>query len=183
MNEILILKKIWQKEKALKENLLEMPEPENLWNELLKILDNLPLESVHFLRYKKLKKSKMWTWWTDSKGYPAGDPWKDMFEPFLVIFEKYQAEKTLKSRFESENLFIESRVQGHDSDQHILVGKKDGNGNKAHIIIDGKTAEIRVEDKNHQAPEELVAKIETILTLPDGRRILTTREVIEELGI
>ncbi len=183
MSEISILRRIWQKEKALKENLLEMPEPKNLWDDLLKVLDKLPSESIHFLRYKKLKKSKMWTWWTDSKGYSSGNPWKDMFEPFLVIFEQYQAEKTLKNRFESENLFIESRIQGQDGDQHILIGKKDANGNKAHVIIDGKTAEIRIEDKDHQTPEELVAKIETMLILPDGRRIRTTREIIEDLGI
>lgn len=180
MNEKEILKKIWQKEQALKENVLKMPEPKELWDELLRMLDTLPSESIHFLRYQKLK-SKMWTWYTDSRGYPSGSPWKDMFEPFLNIFEQYQAEKTLKNRLELEHLFIESRVQGEDGDQHLLVGEKNGDANKAHIVIDGKTAEIRVEDKGHQAPEDLLAKIETILTLTDGRKIRTTREVIEEL--
>lgn len=180
MNEKEVLKKIWQREEAIKENLLKMPEPKELWDELLKMLDTLPSNSIHFLRYQKLK-SKMWTWYTDSRGYPSGNPWKDMFEPFLGIFEQYQAAKTLKNRFESENLFIESRVQGEDGDQHILVGEKSGDGNKAHVVVDGKTAEIRVEDNGHRAPEELMARIETILTLSDGRKIRTTREVIEEL--
>ena len=180
MNEKEVLKKIWQKEEAIKENLLKMPEPQDLWDELLKMLDTLPSNSVHFLRYQKLK-SKMWTWYTDLRGYPSGNPWKEMFEPFLVIFEQYQAEKTLKNRFESEDLFIELRVQGQDGDQHILVGEKNGDGNKAHVIVDGKTAEIRIEDNGHQAPEELMNKIETILTLRNGSKIRTTREAIGKL--
>lgn len=180
MSEKEILKKIWQKEQALKENVLKMPEPKELWDELLQMLNTLPSNSIHFLRHQKLK-SKMWTWYTDSRGYPSGSPWRDMFEPFLNIFEQYQAEKTLKNRLESEHLFIESRVQGEDGDQHLLVGERNGEANKAHIVIDGKTAEIRVEDKGHQAPEDLMAKIETILTLKDGRKIRTTREIIEEL--
>lgn len=181
MNEKEILKKIWQRKEAIKENLLKMPEPKDLWDELLNLLDTIPSSSIHFLRYQKLR-SEMWTWYTNSKGYPTGNPWKDMFEPFLSIFEQYQAQKTLKNRIESENFFIESRVQGEDGDQHILVGEKKGEiGNKAHIIIDGKTAEIRVEDNGHQAPEEMMDRIETILTLSDGRKIRTTREVIEWL--
>lgn len=180
MNEKEVLKKIWQREEAIKENLLKMPEPKELWDELLKMLDTLPSDSIYFLRYQKLK-SKMWTWYEDSRGYSSGNPWKDMFEPFLGIFEQYQATKTLKNRFESESLFVESRVQGEDGDQHILVGEKSGDGNKAHVVVDGKTAEIRVEDNGHRAPEELITRIETILTLSDGRKIRTTREVVEEL--
>jgi len=180
MNEKEILKKIWQKEETIKENLLKMPEPKELWADLLKMLDALPSSSIYFLRYQKLK-SRMWTWYTDSRGYPSGNPWKDMFEPFLNIFQQYESEKTLKNRLELEHLFIESRVQGDDGDQHILVGEKNGDANKAHIVIDGRTAEIRIEDNGHQAPEELMTKIETILTLKGGKRILTTRGVIEEL--
>ncbi len=185
MNEKEILKKIWAKELSLKENLLEMPEPKNLWDELIGLLNTLPQDSIHFLRYKKIMGGRIRTWWTASRGQgtgcPTGDPWKEKFEPLLNIFEQYQSEKTLKTRMESENLFMESRVQGEDGDQHLLVGERDGVGNKAHIVIDGRTGEIRVEDKGHLAPEEVLNKIETILTLKDGRKIRTTREVIEEL--
>lgn len=183
MNEKEILKKIWQKEQALKENNLKMPEPEELWNELLKILDTLPKDSIYYLRYQKLKRGKIWYTGNGLKegGYPVGNPWKEMFAPFMAIFEQYQAEKTLKSRLELEHIFIEIRINGEEDDRHILVGEKNGDANKAHIVIDGKTAEIRVEDKEHQAPEDLLAKIETILTLKDGKKIRNIREVIEEL--
>lgn len=96
-----------------------------------------------------------------------------MNKPFRI-----KKEKTIKKRLETEGLFVESRTQ--DEDLHLLVGKKDGSGNKAHIIIDGKTGEIRVDDKD-QAPEEVVNKIETVLTLKSGRKIKSTREALGEL--
>lgn len=76
-------------------------------------------------------------------------------------------------------MFVESRSQGED--QHLLIGEKNGSGGKAHIIIDGKTGEIRVED-NQKEPTELTARIETFLTLPSGKRIKTIREAIEEIA-
>ena len=50
--------------------------------------------------------------------------------------------------------------------------------NISDVIIDGKNAAIRIKD-NKKAPEDLVAKIETFLTLSSGKKIRTTREVIE----
>lgn len=85
--------------------------------------------------------------------------------------------KTIKNRFKAAGLFVESRSQ--DEDQHLLIGKRDGTPDKAHVVIDGKTGDIRVED-NQQEPTDLVAKIEAILTLPDGKKIRITREAIDE---
>lgn len=86
--------------------------------------------------------------------------------------------QTIKNRFKTEGIFIESRSQGKDL--HLLIGKRDGTSEKAHVVIDAKTGEIRVED-NQKEPIGLVEKIESILTLPDGKRIRITREAIEEL--
>ena len=96
----------------------------------------------------------------------------------MEILQQHEAEKTIKHRLETEGLFVESRSQGDD--QHLLIGAKDGSGDKAHIVIDGKTGEIRVED-NQKEPTDLTARIETFLTLPSGKRIKTTREAIEEI--
>lgn len=87
--------------------------------------------------------------------------------------------KTIKSRLKTEDLFVESRSQGED--QHLLIGKRDGTAEKAHLIVDGKTGEIRVED-NQQEPTDLIQKIESILTLRSGKKIRTTRESIEEMA-
>ncbi|MCB9815824.1 hypothetical protein H6786_00375 [Candidatus Nomurabacteria bacterium] len=87
--------------------------------------------------------------------------------------------KTIKNRLKTEDLFVESRSQ--DEDQHLLIGKRDGSPEKAHLIIDGKTGEIRVED-NQQEPTELISKIESVLTLRDGRKIRSTRESLEEIS-
>jgi hypothetical protein len=178
MDEKEILKLVWSNEQALKENLLKKGEAEKIWNSLLDFLDKMPQTSIVYLRYRKLKSSKMWAWYSDRADYPESNTWQCKFQPFMNILEQYMAEKTIKNRLESEGLFIESRTQGED--QHILIGEKNGKGNKAHLIIDGKTAEIRVDDSDQQ-PEELAHKIETILTLPNGKKIRTTRELIEEL--
>lgn len=63
----------------------------------------------------------------------------------------------------------------------MLIGKRDGSPDKTHIFIDEKTGEIRIEG-NQQDPTELGVKIETVLTMPNGRRIKTTREAIEDLA-
>jgi len=174
-----ILKKIWNNERALKENLLTTPEAQSLQKDLIKHLEEkIPSTSYAGLKLRKIKiERKFQTWWSNSNGYPLGDPWK-MIQPFLEILEQFEAEKTIKNRLETEGLFVESRSQGED--QHILIGEKDGTGEKAHIIIDGKNGEIRIEDKR-RSPEELVAKIETIFTLPNGKKIRTSRELLEEI--
>jgi hypothetical protein len=90
--------------------------------------------------------------------------------------EARAAARTIKKRLKEKDLWIETRSQGEDI--HILVGKRDGAGNKVHIVVDGKTAEIRVED-NQAAPEELIKSIESTLTLNDGRIVRFSRELLE----
>lgn len=99
-------------------------------------------------------------------------------EKFRLFISEIIATKTIKRRFETEGLFVELRAQNED--QHLIIGKRNGTPEKAHVIIDGKTGDIRVEDGQLE-PTGLVPKIESILTLPNGKRIKTTREVIEEL--
>lgn len=176
-NEVAILKELWRKEEALKENLLKTAEAELLVGALIKHLENtLPPDSIPGLRFRKLM-STPFTWWTDSNGYPVGNPWKRI-TPFLELLEQHEAEKTIKKRLETGDIFVESRSQGED--QHLLIGKRDGSGEKAHVIIDGKNGEIRVEDRG-KTPEDLSVKIEAVMTLPDGRRIRSTRELLELL--
>ncbi len=174
-----VLKELWKKEQALKENLLPTVEAERLQGSLIKHLEEtLVPDSIPFLRFRKLLTGRRFqTWWSDMQGYSTENPWSKI-EPFLELLQQHEAEKTIKKRLETENLFVESRSNGED--QHILVGPKDGSGEKAHIIIDGKSGEIRVED-NRLEPTDLVSRIVTILTLPNGKQIKTTRELIEEI--
>lgn len=178
-SETNVIKEIWRKEQALKENLLLTPEAQAIQESLLAHLEKLlPKESIPGLRFRKLRAERQFqTWWTNSNGYPTDNPWTKI-EPFLEILQQHEAEKTIKHRLETEGLFVESRSQGED--QHLLIGAKDGSTEKAHIIIDGKTGEIRVEDSQKE-PTELTARIETFLTLPSGKKIRTTREAIEEI--
>lgn len=178
-DETNILKTIWKKEQALKENLLTTQEAEGLQKSLIAHIEKTLIpDSIPSLRFRKLQAERRFqTWWSDSNGYPVDKPWP-MIEPFLELLQQHDAEKTIKKRFETEGLFVESRSQGED--QHLIVGERDGNGEKAHIIIDGKSGEIRTED-NRKEPTELFSHIETILTRPDGKKIRTTREAIEEI--
>ncbi len=110
------------------------------------------------------------------------EKWRKFMLEISVSDEKpigTETVKTIKNRLKTEGLFIESRSQ--DEDLHLLIGKRDGTAEKAHVIIDGNTAEIRVED-NQQEPTDLVKKVESILTLKDGKRVKVTREAIEDLS-
>jgi hypothetical protein len=179
-SEVNILKELWRKEQALKENLLPTKEAQAIQESLLAHLEKLlPKDSIPGLRFKKLRAERRFqTWWSDNNGYPIDNPWEKI-RPFLEILQQHEAERTIKHRLETEGLFVESRSQGDD--QHLLIGLRDGSADKAHIIIDGKTGEIRVED-NQQEPTQLATRIETILTLPNGKKIKTTREAIEDIS-
>lgn len=179
-SEVNILKELWRKEQALKENLLPTKEAQAIQESLLTHLEKLlPKDSISGLRFKKLRAERRFqTWWANSNGYPIDNPWEKI-QPFLEILQQHEAERTIKHRLETEGLFVESRSQGDD--QHLLIGLRDGNADKAHIVIDGKTGEIRVED-NQQEPTQLAARIETILTLSNGKKIRTTREAIEDIS-
>lgn len=174
------LKELWGKKQALKENLLLTKKAQAIQEALLAHLEKLlPKDSIPGLRFRKLRAERRFqTWWSNSNGYPIDNPWGKI-QPFLDILQQHEAEKTIKRRLETEGLFVESRSQGED--QHLLIGLRDGSADKAHIIIDGKTGEIRVKN-NQQEPTQLAARIETILTLPNGRKIRTTREAIEEIS-
>jgi len=85
------LKSIWQKEEALKENLLLTPEAKTLQDKLIESLkNNLPEDTVPALRLRKLlRENIVTTWWSDRRGYPTS-PWKNI-EPLLKIAEQYEA--------------------------------------------------------------------------------------------
>lgn len=179
LSEKEVLRNIWSKELALKENLLTTQEAKIIQESLINHLENvLPNNSIPGLRFRKLFINKQHQkWWSDINGFPVDNSWNKI-QPFLDLLQQHEAEKTIKKRLETEGLFVESRSQGED--QHLLIGEKDGTANKAHIVIDGKSGEIRVED-NRQEPTKILPRIETILTLPSGKKIKTTREAIEEI--
>lgn len=177
MNDKELSKLIWSNETALRENLLLTREAVKIRDTILEYLNSvLDVSSLPGLRLRKMMLSaKPDTWWSNDDGFPTDNAWKKI-EKYIDIFQQYLAEKTIKKRISDDQFFIESRIQGED--QHILVGKRDGSGSKAHIVIDGTTGEIRVED-NQQAPEEVTERIETIIKLPNGKQIRTTREILE----
>lgn len=180
MNDQELYKLLRSKEQAIKENLLTTKELESLQKEVADFLDeNLKEDdnNLLYLHYRKFKApgSKPRTLWSSLDGYPKGG--LEWIQPWIDFFEKYLGEKTIKKRLKTDKYWVESRIQGED--EHIFIGERDSkSGDKAHITIDGKTAEIRTDDKD-KAPEELTRYIETRLTLPDGKKVRSTREAVE----
>jgi hypothetical protein len=174
MNDEEIYKLIKSKEYAIKENLLLKAELLEIEKSIKDFLDkNLKEDSIIFLRYRKLKKT-LRTLWSDDRGYPV-EGYK-YIEPLVDIFEQYLATKKIKRRLENEKLWIQSNIQGNE--EHIFVGERKDEG-KVHLII-GETGEVRI-DKKDNAPHELVRKVETILTLKSGEKIISTKTALEFL--
>jgi hypothetical protein len=146
--------------------------------EVIKTLD----EEILFLQFKKLNNNG---WRTELKSgfhnistaHAKLEVWR-IFTKDVLDYLKSNS-RTLKNRLESEGLFIESRSK-EGGDLHLIIGQRDGGAEKAHAVVDAKTAEIRVED-NQIEPLDLVQKLESIITLPNGKKIRVTRESIEEL--
>jgi hypothetical protein len=161
---------------AIEENLLPAAELGPIRDAIVRVLDeNLPEGSLNFLRFQKLKaEMKPHILWSDEKGYPANGI--AFLMPWINFFEKQLGEKTVKRRLEDAQLWLESRVQGED--EHIFVGDKRDPSSKVHLVIDGKTGEIRIDPKD-QSPHDLVTHVVTILTTTSGRRIRSTRAALD----
>ncbi|MFA6158362.1 MAG: hypothetical protein WC763_01925 [Candidatus Paceibacterota bacterium] len=85
--------------------------------------------------------------------------------------------KTIKNRFKTDDVFLESRTQGDD--HHFILGRRNGDTQKAHVIVDRENGSIRLED-GRQEPTEIVPLIETTITFADGRKVLSTRGILKE---
>ena len=177
MNERDIIKLIKSKSQAINENLLLSTELSEIKKKIEQFLDqNLKVNGLISLRYRKFKLSdKPRTLWSDGGGFPAGSG-KDWIKPYLDFFEKYITEKKIINRLEDENLWVESRTQGNE--QHLLVGDKQGNAEKVHLIF-GETGEIRI-DKKDIPPNEIFRKVESVLTKLDGSIVKSTLEFFKE---
>lgn len=101
---------------------------------------------------------------------------KEWIRPYIDFFEQYITEKKIINRLENENLWVESRTQGNE--QHFLVGKKDSDGEKIHLVF-GETGEIRI-DKKDKPPGEIFNKVESVLKRPDGSIVKSTLEFFKE---
>ena len=172
MNTEEIIKLIKSKSRAIEENLLLSTELTEVKEKIEKFLDqNLQGDNLLSLRYRKFKfSSKSKTLWSNINGFSMGG--EDWIKPYIDFFEQYITEKKIINRLESKNLWVESRTQGHE--QHLLVGNKQNNGGKVHLIF-GETGEIRI-DKKDQSPSEIFEKVESVLTKLDGNIVKSTLE-------
>lgn len=176
MTEEEIIKLIKSKSQAISENLLLTVELTEVKEKIEQFLDlNIGGDSLLALRYRKFKlPGKSRTLWSSTNGFPTGG--KEWISAYISFFEQYITEKKIINRLEDKNLWVESRTRGNE--QHLFVGDKQNNGEKVHLIF-GETGEIRI-DKKDQVPDELVKKVEAVLTNIDGSMVKTTLEFFKK---
>jgi hypothetical protein len=163
---------------AIEEGLLPSSELTEIKESVEQFLNqHLNNNSLLSLRYKKFKlSSKGRILYSDEKGYPiSGKFW---LSPYISFYEQYIGEKKIITRLENEKLWVERREDSNE--QHLFVGDKQRNGEKVHLII-GETGEIRI-DKKDRSPGEILQKVESILTRPDGSVVKTTLEFLRQEG-
>jgi hypothetical protein len=144
MSEEEIIKLIKSKSQAIAENLLLSTELAEIKDKIERFLDdNLKSDGLLSLRYRKFKlPSKPRTLWSDTSGFLMGG--ENWIKPYIDFFEQYITEKKIINRLEDEKLWVESRTQGNE--QHLLIGDKQNDGQKVHLIF-GETGEIRIDKK------------------------------------
>lgn len=176
MKEEEIIRLIKSKSQTIEENLLLSSELKEIKDEIEKFLDQKLIgESLLALRYRKFKIiSRGRALWSDMHDFPQDG--KGWIKPYIDFFEKFITEKKIINRLEDKKLWVESRTQGNE--QHLLIGNKDDGGEKTHLIL-GETGEIRI-DKKDKSPSEVIRKVESILTKPNGEIIKSTLEFFKE---
>jgi len=176
MKEEEIIKLIKSKAQAIDENLFPSTELTEIKKKIKQFLDqNLEGSGLLSLRYRKFKLSGSRPLYSDASGFPT-DGGKEWIKPYINFFEKYIAEKKIINHLGDKNLWVESRTRGNE--QHLLVGDKQGNGEKVHLVF-GETGEIRI-DKKDQPPNEIFRKVESVLTKLDGGIVKSTLEFFKE---
>lgn len=176
MNEKEIIKLIKFKSQAIEENLLLSTELTEIKEKIEVFLNqNLKGDNLLSLRYRKfILSSRSRVLYSDINSFPSDG--QDWIKPYVIFFEQYITEKKIINRLENKSLWVESRTQGNE--QHLLIGDKQSNGQKVHLIF-GETGEIRI-DKKDQPPAEILKKVEAVLTKLDGSVVKSTLEFFKE---
>lgn len=131
-------------------------------------------DELYRRRAEKLEKKTIWTHETRD-GFVSPKESKEL-QPWIELFRNYLGQRRIKRKLKKEGLWIQSTIEGKD--EHLLIGKRDGKGDKVHLVSDSETGEIRI-DRKDQVPHELVKQIETVLTLKNGEKVRFTRSKME----
>lgn len=120
---------------------------------------------------------KVATLWSSGDGFPtpknaaleAALPWIDLYEQYFEL-------KTISKRHQTGDNYIESRMQGAESDWHFVIGDRTSTDKtKARMTIDAQHGDIRTED-NRDLPEKYFPKIEVKLHKEDGNVVHVVRQ-------
>lgn len=128
-------------------------------------------------KVEKLERTNaVWTKQTRD-GFVAPDE-ADQLNDWIALFEEYKEARKIKAELSSNNVHIQSVVDGED--QHIFITEK-GSDSHAQLILDGGTGEIRI-DPNDQNPHELIKSISAKLELRTGEVVQITKSKLSFVG-
>lgn len=120
---------------------------------------------------------KVVTLWSSGDGFPT--PKNAALEatlPWIELYEQYFELKTVSKRHQTGDIYIESRMQGAESDWHFVIGDRTSTDKtKARMTIDAQHGDIRTED-NRDMPEKYFPKIEVKLHKEDGNVVHIVRQ-------
>ena len=177
MTEEELTKSIKSKRAAINEELLTTAELRALQAEIQNFADeHIQGDSLFALRYRKFRHpERPRTLWSDSNGlYPRGGA--EWIKPWIDIIDQYLTEKKIKARLEDDQLWVQTNLDKND--QHMFIGEKDASGGKKVHLIFGEGGDIRF-DKNDEAPENVLKKVQSVLTTKDGKQIISTMEFLD----
>ena len=82
----------------------------------------------------------------------------------------------IKKELKSKDYWVQSNINGKD--EHLFIGRRDGKGEKVHLILDRETGEIRI-DRKDLPPNELLEEVYTIAKIKNGPTIKKTKTTLE----
>ena len=123
-------------------------------------------------KVEKLGRVTIWTGETKD-GFVSPSESKQL-DPWIALLEEYKDARKVKSDLSSDNVHIQSIVDGED--QHVFITEK-GSGEHAHLIIDGGTGEIRIDPKD-KSPHDIIKSVKATLELKTGETVQITKTAL-----
>lgn len=118
---------------------------------------------------EKLSRVTVWSMQSKDGFVPANEA--KQLDPWMALLEEHNEARKIKAELSSEKVHVQSVVDGDD--QHIFITEK-GSSEHTHLILDGNTGEIRIDEKD-KTPHDLVKSIEAKLALKTGETIQVTK--------
>lgn len=158
-----------RKIKDLIEQGLARPEEKQKAFDIAKQATSFFTNDIFQRKAEKLSRVTVWNMQSKDGFVPANEA--KQLDPWIALLEEHNDARKIKAELSSEKVHVQSVVDGDD--QHIFITEK-GSSDHTHLILDGNTGEIRIDEKD-KTPHDLVKSIEAKLALKTGETIQVTK--------